>query len=478
MNVDTSTVQIQTSSNKGNPKMDYYKYAEMIGEQGITSDILADVIRDHRPIAERAYKRYLRYEQDDSIMPVWTNRKYEGSMGNKINNHIENDYFGEIIDTKAGYLFGQPMGVTYAEENEVVEKAIRNFNLDNNIDDLNADICTVAGATGYDALLMYNDTNGRERLIRIDPWEAIVLSKTNMTEPEYGIIYYKNWKDEYIAEFYDEEGKRIFKSVSGYSDFIEDETLFVPNVFGMCQLVGVPNNTQLQGDAEKVLSLIDGFDNAFSNAFDEIDQFREAYILMIGHEPTKEIIDEMKKTGALYIPESGDGQDIKWLIKNLDPTYLDAVLNRAEANITRFASHVNFTDAAFGGDITGPAMRYKLFALETKTKKFERKHEAVMRYIYRMLGQSLALKGVSFDYRKIEILYNRNIPANLLDEAQTALALRNLTSLETALSTLSVVGNDVQAELERIDAEKEKYSEEIDLDEVIEETKEETEVTE
>lgn len=45
------------------------------------------------------------------------------------------------------------------------------------------------------------------------------------------------------------------------------------------------------------------------------------------------------------------------------------------------------------------------------------------------------------------------MPKNLLEEAQTATQLMGVTSEETALSVLSVVG-DVQDELERIYKEK------------------------
>lgn len=167
-------------------------------------------------------------------------------------------------------------------------------------------------------------------------------------------------------EFYDGTNKTIFEGKTFGKRSLVQIDKPTPHLFKYCPVFAIPNNDELQGDADKVISLIDGVDRAFSNMADEVEQFRLAYLLYIGYEPDEKDIEAMVKTGALWIPESANGEDIRWLTKELDPTYVEAFLDRAEANITRFAKHVNFTDAAFGSDITGPAMRYKLFALETK----------------------------------------------------------------------------------------------------------------
>ena len=56
------------------------------------------------------------------------------------------------------------------------------------------------------------------------------------------------------------------------------------------------------------------------------------------------------------------------------------------------------------------------------------------------------------DWQKIDVKYTLNLPANLLDEAQTAGAMSGITSKRTQLQVLSIVP-DVDKEMEQIEKE-------------------------
>lgn len=454
--------------------INFSEFAERLDDNnGIpTAEIIAEIIKEHEPLGKEAREKYGRYQLDKKDTPIM-NREFEGDAANKINNKLANDYFGEIVDTKVGYMFGMPMAIHFEKDRdqhlECVD-AIDRFVKLNNLDDLNAEFCKMAAIGGYDAGLCYIDKEGQERVIRVNAWEAVIISKTNFTEPEYGLRYFETWEGKARAEFYNDTNKIVFEGAD-FSNLSEVENK--PHMFKYCPLFGIPNNSELDGDADKVFSLIDAYDRSISDMNNEIEQFRLAYMIFVGYEPDEETIENMRKTGALFIPTSADGEKIDWLIKQLDPAYPDSHLDRLEANIIRFSNHVNFTDAAFGRDITGPAMRYKLFALETKSKYFERKHEAAMLHMFKVIGSAWQTKGLPFDYMLLDMVYTRNIPVNLLDEAQTATALSAIASKRTALSVLSVI-NDVDKELERMEQEKEDY---VDLDKLIDEERKRRELS-
>ena len=439
----------------------FYKHAEILDNaNGVpTPEIIADIIKDHAALHKQTKNRYGRYQQGKQQTPIF-NREFEGAAAEKINNKLANDYFGEIVDTKVGYMFGLPTVTMYdkkAQNYQMAMQQLERFKKVNNFDDLNAEWCKFSAISGYDAGLCYIDKEGQERVMRIDPWEAVIISKTAITEPEYGLVYYEKWDETAVAEFYNGSNKYIFEG-SDFDNLLEKEKK--PHMFKYCPLFGIPNNAELQGDGDKVFTLIDGYDRSLSDMNNEIEQFRLAYMMFIGYEPDEETIENMIKTGALFIPTSSDGEKIEWLVKNLDPKYVDSHLDRLEANITRFAKHVNFTEAFGGGTVTGPAMRYKLFMLEARSKYFERKHEAAMLYMFKVIGSAWATKSIPFDWTLLDLKYSRNIPVNIVDEAQAATTLGGITSKQTALSTLSFV-TDVDEELRRIAAEKEQ---EIDLD--------------
>jgi SPP1 family phage portal protein len=436
----------------------FQKYAEEMAAKGPNNwDLVNAIITDHQTLQTHALDNYGRYQQARANTPILT-REFEGEAAKKINNKLANDFFAEIVDTKVGYVFGLPVTVNYDKSvagYDVAVKTIEDFKKVNSFDDFNAEVGKFAAMCGYDAALCYIDAEGQERIMRIDPWEAIVLSTTEITEPQFGIRYYTTWEDKQRVDVYDATNRYTF--IDG---ILTEEK---EHMFSYCPLFGIPNNAELQGDGDKVFSLIDGYDRALSDMNSEIEQFRNAYIKFIGYEPDETIIAAMLKTGALFIPDASDGENIDWMVKDLNPAYVDSHLDRVEANITRFSKHVNFTDAFGGGQVTGPAMKYKLFALETKAKYFERKHEAAMLYMFKVLGSAWETKSIPFDYKALDLVYTRNIPVNIVDEANAATTLAGITSKRTALSTLSVI-KDVDEEMDLIEQEQEDLQNKLNLD--------------
>jgi SPP1 family phage portal protein len=129
-------------------------------------------------------------------------------------------------------------------------------------------------------------------------------------------------------------------------------------------------------------------------------------------------------------------------------------LNRLEENIMRFAKSVNFSDESFGGNITGVAMKYKLMALENKCITMERKFVASLRYQFKVLFSAWSkLYGLSQDdYLKVFYSFKRNLPDNLLEEAQVQAQLKGLVSETTRLGLFSQV-DDVQFEKDEMKKE-------------------------
>lgn len=421
---------------------------------------IADAIKDHSSKRKKMQDNYGRYKQEKTATPILTREIAEG--GTEINNKLANDWMGEIVDTKQGYLFGYPMTMNLergAKAYEQVQDELERFRKRSNLDDVNSELGKMAAITGYDGMIMYIDKDGNERVKRVNGADIIFISEESMMEPEFAIHYYERYDGSYSITVYDDSGIYIYEadSLSGAAIiFVEKK----PHPFDYCPAFGVPNNDELLGDADKVLSLIDGYDNTVSDMNSEIEQHRLAYMIFLGYAPDAKQLADMRELGALYLPDVDEGQDIKYLVKQLDATFPNSHLDRLEANISRFAKHVDFTDEAFGGNLSGVAMRYKLFGLETKAKVMERKHDAAMSYMMRVLSSSWAKKGIPLDPLQVTRKYTRNIPVNILDEVQAAVASSSLTSRRTALELLSYI-TDVEAELERIEEERQ---ERVDLD--------------
>ncbi|KIN30926.1 phage portal protein [Bacillus sp. FSL L8-0222] len=443
------------------------EFINLIQQNGINGNIIKLMIEEHRPIRDKMIKLYARYKADPSGVPILTRKliDYDG-IGNeavkriddKVNNKLNNSFDSEIIDTKTGYMFGHP--ITYETEDEALKELVSTFNTRNNIEDSDSELGKTASICGYGARLLYVDEEGNERLRNVDPWEAIILASDDITEPTFGLRYYQvfEWSGEtkvtsYRADFYDATYIYSFKS--------SDKELYQlierkPHMFDGCPLFGVPNNKELKGDTEKVISLIDAYDRTLSDASNEIEQFRLAYLIVKGASLDEEDMENLKKSGVFEVfDENGD---VKFLTKEINDTMIENHLNRLEENILRFAKTVNFSDGSFGGTITGVAMRYKLMALEHKAITMERKMTAAFRYQYKILCSAWDKKILADKngYLKLWFQFKRNLPVNILEEAQASAQLKGQVSEETRLALLSFV-DDVRFELERMAAERDAY---------------------
>lgn len=426
----------------------------------VTSQIISDLIDMHRSDRSRMIKLYQRYKAQD--VPIFDRKVAEYET---INHQLNNDFFGEIVDTKVGYFMGIPItyGIAHTAENyEAKDKTIQDFIYHNLIKDLDSETAKVAAICGLGSRLLYIDPEGRERVMNVPPWECIFVYDRSINEPQYALRYYPigvvdqngettertrvEWYDPTHVTFYiqDSEG-----------NYILDDTEPInprPHMFDGIPLIAFPNNEELQGDCEKVLHLIDAYDRALSDQNNEIEAYRAAYMLFYGFEVDEETLADIKRTGAFGIPTVQDGSRVEFLTKELNDQFTEKHLDRLEKNILRFARSVNFTDEHFASNLSGVAMKYKMFALESKCMIAERKFTAALQKQFELLASIWAKKGIVFDPRDITYQFKRNFPLNMLDEAQTNATLKGLISEKTRLSLLSFV-DDPEEELKQMEQE-------------------------
>lgn len=432
-------------------------YIPLLDEQNgePTSKLLKKIIDEFEPLKQRMINRYERYKASEKGVPIFT-REFKGD-GNKdkVNNKLNNDFFSEIIDTKIGYMFGLPISYSLDHEDDEVLKRIQDFLKANHTEDADAETGKFASICGYGARLLYHDKEGIEKVMNIKPYEAIFLTNSSIAEPKYAIRCYPikvidgdDFKDGYKVEFYNETN--IIEYTGEALDKLT-ETDRIPNLFKGVPLIGFPNNEELQGDVDKAISLIEGYDRSFSDVNSEIEQFRLAYMIFKGVDIDDATIKKLKQTGALDVGENGEAS---FLTKDLNDNILEHHLDRLEKNICRFTKHVNLSDESFGGNLTGVAIRYKLLALETKSGTLEMKFTKSLRQQFKLLFDAWNLRSNKgeLDYLCMTFQFTRNLPANLADEADVQSKLQGLVSEETRLSMLSVV-SDPKAEIRKMQEE-------------------------
>lgn len=433
----------------------------------ITSSQIKALINDHKPIASKTKSLYERYKATTEGVPIFT-RTMPNSQ--KINSKLNNDFFSEIVDTKVGYMskisYDLDKNEYTTEEDQIIPdydkhtNVLSKFTLRNNLTDLDTELIKMVSICGHAGREIYIDKEGNERLVNLNAWETIFLTN-GQGEVEFALRYYPLVNDEgdnvTKVEYYTNKAITYFveaKGDNGEINYVLDTSVEVNpliHVFDYTPIIKVVNNEEELGDADKVLALIDAYDRAISDVNSEIEQFRLAYMYFKGEEPTPEMIESAKQTGGYYVGENGE---VGFITKSIDDAVVEHHLDRIEQNILRFAKHINFNDEAFGGNLSGVAMRYKLFALESKSKILETKLTTAIRNQFKIVSSAWQKKFIKLDYLNIFAVFTRNIPVNLADEADTSAKLKGLVSERTRLSQLSFV-DDVEYELKQMEQDQE-----------------------
>ena len=422
----------------------------------VTSDIIKDLIDNHAPIRAKMLDLYNRYKTDD--LPI-LNRTFEDE--GKINRKLNNSFDSEIADTKVGYFIGNPISYQVDKTQQGAEKVsatLSDFTLRNSVDDLDSESVKMATICGYAARLLYINRDGLECAMNVNPWEVILVYDRSINEPQFALRYYDvtikegkeektrtrvEWYDDQLVTYYlqDDSGEYVLD--------ISEPVNPQPHLFDLVPVIVFPNNEEQQGDAEKVLNLIDAYDRTMSDVNSEIEQFRLAYMAFYGYDPDEETLARAKQTGAFGLDEKSEGVGIEFITKTMNDTAIENHLNRMEGNIMRFGKSVNMTDESFANNLSGVAIRYKLMALENKCITLERKMTAALRQQFKVLSTAWAKKGIPVDYTNIYFGFKRNLPVNLLDEATSTVNLKGTVSERTRLSQLSFV-DDVDWEMEEM----------------------------
>lgn len=413
---------------------DFTAFVDAIERDGISPELLTKIIDRHRPNSRYNEALYNRYKTEDGALPIFK-RKMRFNEQNPINNKINNDFFSEIVDFKTGYFAGEPIAYSYSntEESEEVtggseavdnaRKVLTDFITRNNMHGVDMETTKYASIYGYSGRLFYIDTEGQERVMPIHGYETIILSKTDISEPQYGIRYYKTYDinnvETWVVEFYDNTNIYTYK---GYLSKLTQEGEPKPHMFDYCPLQGIANNKEMIGDAEKVLSLIDDYDKVLSDNSNEIEAFVHAYLIFEGLRIEDDTIAKGQKSGSFVFPAMGTQQGRAYfLTKDINDAFTEHHLQRLEDNIYRFSRTPNLSDESFGA-ASGVSLKFKLHGLETKCGMYEAKVRDAAQHMFRVLASAWRKKSIAFDPLQAALDCKRNFPLDKLSEAQTAQA--------------------------------------------------------
>lgn len=272
--------------------------------------------------------------------------------------------------------------------------------------------------------------------------------------------------------------KNDFETTKSYIDVYTDNLIYhfdnkfnqitkpTQNIFGEVPVtIGELTDEGVHDSLYKDLKgLQDAFETNLSDIANEISDFRNAYLLFknITVDPGK--IPEMKQLGVMQLP--GEKSDAKWLIKEINDTFIQNTLNRYEDTMYQIACHINHNEK-IQSNVSGVALESRLIALRNKCTLLIKAHHNIVKNRMKFLFIYLDIKkNKLYDYKDVKAIYTPNIPS---DDVATADIISKLgegvVSKDTLRGRFSFVTNKV-AEAEKVKKEQEAELPPMDLENV------------
>ena len=408
----------------------------------LTSEDLAKFIRKNDEYVARKYKplrdayegKYKIFRQPKK--PQW-----------KPDNRLAVNFASYIVDTFSGYVQGVPQQIK--SDDAATAQRVTDYNdAAGMIEQLAAAVDSML-IYGRSYLMAYEDEFGDIGIAATDPEESFIIYDEGIRQrPLYYVRTYYDIDRHRHGSVSDGEGNIRYFDWSGSVEWTAEER----HGFAGVPAVELSTGIIRKGIFADVLNLIDAFNALLSDKANDISMFADAYLKILGADIDDKSLKWIRNNRVINL-KGRNASDL--VVEFLERPNADGsqenLLNRLYELIFVTAMVVNISDADFTA-ASGQAMKYRLQPMTNLAGKINRRLTKSIKQLYKLICSNPAGDLESDDWQKIDVKYTLNLPANLLDEAQTAGAMSGITSRRTQLQVMSVV-SDVDAELDQIEKE-------------------------
>ena len=433
----------------------HYRYSS-VDDLIKNTDDLGKMIQHHREHQRPRLKTLQDYYVGKNTTILRNKRRREEHLADHRATHGFAEYVSGFIQ---GYLVGIPIKTSH--EDEDVDEQIREINRINDADEHNSDLVLDQSIYGRAYELLYRSRNDETRFTKSDALETFVIyDDTVEMESIAGVRYiYNQFSDDMRVYLYTDN--EIIEYTLGH-----DHKLSLSgersHSFNGVPIIEYENNKFRLGDFERVINLIDLYDESQSDTSNYMTDLNDAMLKIVGNvEIDTEEAKQMKEHNILMLQtepamEGRQPQaDADYIYKKYDVQGTEKYKDRVKNDIHMFTHTPNMDDDSFAGTQSGESLKYKLFGLEQKRATKERLFKKSLRDRYRLINNIMVIASEGeFDVNKISITFTPNLPKSLIDEIEAFTKLGGDLSEETKLSILSIVENP-REEMERIESEKE-----------------------
>lgn len=417
----------------------------------VTQDLVSEAVQLHRSHLLSGY-----VENEDMYMSKHKILKGVAKEPWKPDNRLVINYAKYIVDTFSGYQIGVPVKVTH--DDDKAAEFISDFRKLNDMEDSEFELAKLADVFGHAFLYVYQDESGNTRATYNSPINMFIVHDNSIEEkPLFAVRYAFNDNDPtgYGQVITADEVIEATFQLGGGVRFTERNN----HVYGKLPVVELIENEERQGIFDSVKTLINALNKAASEKANDVDYFADAYLKIVGVELKDDMAAQIRENRIFNLWKNGsDGPlpDVGFLEKPNSDTTQENLITLLKDSIFAVSMVANLSEEDFG-NASGTALAFKLQAMDNLAKMKDRKMQSAFNRLYEIVFGVPMAAVPSDGWVDIKYQFTRNVPRNILEEAQIVSQLSGQVSNETKLSVLSIVDNPKQ-EIEKMDDEEENSS--------------------
>lgn len=316
-------------------------------------------------------------------------------------------YGRKIVTTVSGYMY-KPGNITYSFSEGVNQDLITQIYSDNDEDMHNSELGRKVSMFGIGYEMFFLDADQNLKLFIPDVMDIIPLYDYSLEPILLAFIRWYQIGTVIKFEIYTKTNNKNYEMDTEDKNRRVKTLAETPNLLDFVPLNVFINNTDLMGDFENVLELIDAYDNLLSSCNDELVKWAISYLLISGAKLGKEQIEQMKATRTLSNLDAKDS--VGWLTKDINTSFLTFMRDALREEIQLLTHVPDFVKLRSGDAQSGASLDRLLFDFEflcsTKESFFKKA-------LYNRLTLIDQFEDIGDDFKdNIEINFNRNKPSD------------------------------------------------------------------
>ncbi len=362
--------------------------------------------------------------------PILTKTK---EIRKEINHKINVNRANEIVTFKRGYGFGEPIQYIRRGQKESLTDGINALNEYMFQEDKQAKDSELAEwfytcGVGLRMALPGTDTDEPFKIYTLDPRYSFVVRYNGLGE-----------KVVMGVKFILKENKQPIYSVYTPEFYFEIENGAIKkneaHVLGCVPIFEYKTGAARLGAFEIVLSLLDAINMAESNRLDDVVQFVNSFLALLGGTIDEESAKKLEEYKMLCLPE---GVDAKYLSAALQQSDIQVLVNNLYETVLTITGLPNRNGGSSTSD-TGSAviMRDGWESAEAQMKsienEFKRSEKEFLKLVLRILKDMV---GIDLNVRDIDIKFSRRNYDNLQTKSQVLTTMLNNPKIHPELAFL------------------------------------------